>query len=38
LLVQLLHVMSAPAGYALPSGCEPVKMSCRFGENPLPGI
>src|SRR5688572_8188006 len=30
--------MSAPAGYALPSGVEPVRMSCRFGAKPLPGI
>src|SRR6185437_9117347 len=34
--VQLWQVLSSPAGKALPSGCEPVKASCRFGVSPRP--
>ena len=36
LLVQLSQVRSSPAGKAVPSGCEPVRMSCRFGVSPRP--
>ena len=36
LLVQLWQVRSSPAAKAVPSGCEPVRMSCRFGVSPRP--
>src|SRR4030095_10983804 len=38
LLVQLLQVWSAPSVYALPSGVEPVMISCWFGVSPTPLI
>src|ERR1700722_10857857 len=34
--VQLLHVWSAASGYAVPSGREPVRMSCWLGWSPKP--
>src|SRR4051812_17064512 len=36
LLVQFLHVRSSPAAKAVPSGCEPVSTSWRFGVSPRP--
>ena len=36
LLVQLLQVWSMASGYAVPSGREPVRMSCVFGMSPTP--
>jgi hypothetical protein len=34
--VQFLQVMSFSGGNALPSGCEPVSMSCVLGVSPRP--
>src|SRR4051794_19114226 len=36
LLVQFLQVRSSPAVNAVPSGCDPVSTSCRFGASPRP--
>src|SRR3954468_9494122 len=36
LLVQFLQVRSSPAAKAVPSGCDPVSTSCRFGVSPRP--
>src|SRR6185437_15720713 len=36
LLVQFLQVRSSPAANAVPSGCDPVSMSWRFGLSPMP--
>src|SRR5580704_10417505 len=36
LLVQFLHVRSSPAENAVPSGCDPVSTSWRFGVSPRP--
>src|SRR5437879_4405790 len=33
---QFLQVLSSPAANAVPSGCVPVRMSCRFGLSPMP--
>src|SRR6516225_8120572 len=34
--VQFLQVRSSGLANAVPSGCEPVRMSCRFGLSPTP--
>src|SRR3954466_7136342 len=34
--VQFLQVLSSPAGKAVPSACDPVRMSCRFVVSPRP--
>src|SRR4051812_5255301 len=36
LLDQFLQVRSSPAAKAVPSACEPVSTSCRFGVSPRP--
>src|SRR3954468_21785691 len=36
LLVQFLQVRSSPAAKAVPSACDPVSTSCRFGLSPTP--
>src|SRR6266481_8312171 len=36
LLVQFLQVRSSPAANAVPSGCDPVSTSWRFGVSPRP--
>src|SRR3954466_7136116 len=36
LLVQFLQVRSSPAAKAVPSGCDPVSTSWRFGVSPRP--
>src|SRR4051795_8319600 len=36
LLVQFLQVRSSPAANAVPSGCDPVRASWRFGVSPRP--
>src|SRR3954470_1991411 len=36
LLVQFLQVRSSPAEKAVPSGCDPVSTSWRFGVSPRP--
>src|SRR6267378_5291542 len=36
LLVQFLQVRSSPAAKAVPSGCDPVSTSWRFGLSPMP--
>src|SRR6267378_2843283 len=36
LLVQFLQVLSSPAGNAVPSACDPVSTSWRFGVSPKP--
>jgi hypothetical protein len=36
LIVQLPQVRSSAAANAVPSGCVPVRMSCRFGVSPQP--
>src|SRR4029077_16450095 len=36
LLVQFLQVRSSPAAKAVPSACEPVSTSWRFGVSPRP--
>src|ERR1700730_9047486 len=36
LLVQFLQVRSSPAANAVPSGCDPVSASWRFGVSPRP--
>jgi hypothetical protein len=35
-LVQLPQVVSTAPAIAVPSGCEPVRMSCWFGVSPRP--
>src|SRR5437867_1938107 len=35
-IFQLPHVRSSPAAKAVPSGWEPVRMSCMFGVSPRP--
>src|SRR5689334_7103532 len=36
LFVQLPHVVSTLPAIVVPSGCEPVRMSCMFGLSPAP--
>src|SRR5215831_8277298 len=36
LFVQLPHVVSTLPAIAVPSGCDPVRMSCMFGVSPRP--
>src|SRR4029077_12976146 len=36
LFAQLPHVRSSAPANAVPSGCEPVRISCMFGVSPRP--